>query len=453
MFAAHDLAALDRDVARAHAALERWRGAITADPAAHADEEPLAAVRSVAGQTTYDVLRALEPAASELPLRDALVRWVVALTQARIGREVEVAWARAANEEGARLRLEPPRLVSWREAWRGVVASESVAEAEAWLGAAAERAPSLAPIARERAERRVEVARRLGLDHPAALATRVPRSVLASAAASFLDASDDLSAALLREARTERAARPPPAYAILLGIAKDAREGWPARLAARWLEELFGGLVRGARLELPALPEPVGATSFARALGAFGWALRQAGRAPGVPFAVARDPEPAPAHRFRLVFSALAASPEFHQRALGTGSRVAAAQARSLSRAALFATRLAAARFLLTDDACPATPALFDELTTRLFAAPLPAAFAGVWPRAHDDDTARALALFTVLPLARELIERFDIDWFRNPRAFDHLRALASAPAYDDRAELDADAPRALAKAFEEALA
>jgi hypothetical protein len=426
---------------------------MAADLAAHADEEPLALVRGVAGQTTYDALRALQPAASEVPLRDALVRWTFALTQARIGREVDVAWARAAGEKAARLRLEPPRLVSWREAWRGVAASESLAEAEAWLEAAAERAPSLAPIARERAQRRVEVARRLGLDHPAALATRVQRSALATAAASFLDATDDLSTALLREATSERAARRSPAETILLGIAKDAREGWPARLSPRWLEELFGSLLRGARLELPALPEPLGAASFARALGAFGWALRQAGRAPGVPFALARDPELAPGHRFRLVFSALVTSSEFHRRALGTGARVAAAQARSLSRATLFAARLAAARFLLTDDARPATPALFDELTTRLFAAPLPAAFVGAWPRAHDDDTARTLALFTALPLARELVERFDIDWFRNPRAFDHLRALASAPAYDDREELDAEAPQTLAKAFEKALA
>jgi hypothetical protein len=452
MSAVDDLAALDGDVARAHAALERWRAAMARDPTAHRDEDPLAPFRSVAGKTTYDALCALQPAATEVPLRDALVRWVGALTQARVARPIEVELARAANDEVARLRLEPPRVVSWREAWRGLLRSGSRLEADAWLGAAEERAPTIARIGRERAERRVEVARRLGIHHPAALATRVPRSALSSAAASFLDSSDDLSAAVLGEARTDRAAHPSPADAILVALAKDAREGWPARLSPRWIEELFGALARGAKLELPALPPPLGAASFARALGTFGWAFRLAGCAPGMPFALALDPEPTDAHRFRLVFSALATSTAFQRRSLGTGARAAAAQARSLARTALFAARYAAARFLLTDDVRPASGALFEELTTRLFTAPLPPAFAGAWPRAQDDDTARTLALFTALPLANALVERFDSDWFRNPRAFDYLRALASAPAYDDRAELDAGSSRALAKAFEEAL-
>src|ERR1700722_9325384 len=111
-----DLLSLDRDVARAWSALSKWRVRVARAPEAHADDDPIEPVRRAAGKSTWDALRELSPSAAEAPLRDALLPWVANLTVARLGREDDVAWARAAAEERAQFRGEPPRLASWREA-------------------------------------------------------------------------------------------------------------------------------------------------------------------------------------------------------------------------------------------------------------------------------------------------------------------------------------------------
>jgi hypothetical protein len=237
--------------------------------------------------------------------------------------------------------------------------------------------------------------------------------------------------------------------AIHAVVARDAGEGWPAHLAPRWLEELFGAGVRGLDLALPPLGAPLGASSFARALGAFGFAFRVASGARAPRFALAREPAFVAAHRYAFVFAALPASAEFHRVALGVGRRAALAQARSLARVALFDARLHAMRVLLADEPF-ASPDVFEELAVRVFGAPLPRALAGAFPALRDDEPARFVALATSLPLARDMVDRFDADWFRNPRALPHLRALGAAPAREEPASLDASS---FARAFEEALA
>ncbi len=97
-----DLLALDRDVARGWSSLVRWRAALALDPQAHEDEDPLGPVRRAAGKSTWDALAALTPSAADAPLREALRRWVYALMQARIGRDDDVAWARAAADARGR---------------------------------------------------------------------------------------------------------------------------------------------------------------------------------------------------------------------------------------------------------------------------------------------------------------------------------------------------------------
>jgi hypothetical protein len=71
----------------------------------------------------------------------------------------------------------------------------------------------------------------------------------------------------------------------------------------------------------------------------------------------------------------------------------------------------------------------------------------------HDDDPARLLAWAQAPHFVAHLRDSFDLDWYRNPRAWAHLRDLAARPA---REAIDADAldkgVRALARAFEVAL-
>jgi hypothetical protein len=449
----HDLGALDRDVARGWAALGRWRQALAQpDGAAHADEMPLEAVRHAAGKSTWDALGATTPESSEAQLREALRRWVYALLQARLGRDGELAWARAASEARAPFEGEPPRRVSWREAWRGVVAARSVAEVRLWLDAVADAAPPLAAVEAERAQTRVEVARRLGLEHPWDALTPAPRAALRSAAARLLDATEDLA----RDARRRRLGEDARVEdAIHASMAREAGAGWPARLTARWLHELFGGGVRGLRIDLPPLPGTLGAASYARALYAFGHTFAVAAAAESAaPFAIAREPWDVRAHRAGYIFASLAADPEFYVRGLNVGKRASLAQARALAWVALLEARLGASRLLLGDDAALAPAELFDELGPRLYGVPLDRRLRGAWPRPRDDEPARFAALAQASAARLALRDRFDADWFRNPRAWSELRSVHTLPARETSGgDVLVAGVNTLSRALEEALA
>jgi hypothetical protein len=156
-------------------------------------------------------------------------------------------------------------------------------------------------------------------------------------------------------------------------------------------------------------------------------------------------------HRFACVFGALPASTAFQKRVLGNVARVAESQARTLARTALFEARLEAGRFVLESDR---TRDGFEHVTARLFGAPLPAPLAGAWPPPRDDGRARLVGLVTAHALSKELVDRFDVDWFANPRGVLHVRTIASAPAREEPADPThlATATLALARAFEETL-
>ena len=429
----------------------RWRAALAKNPEERADTDPIEPFRWVAGQTTYLELGALAPIEAEVPLRDALRRWSYALLQRRLARDLDVAWARSTFEARGIFAGDVRRRVSYGESWRGVVAARSRQEARRHLDAAAECAAPLAAIARERAARRVEVAARLGIDDPAAPTVDVPLADLRRCAAELLDKTDDLARQL------QRASTPPTARADVVDVigaamARDATEGWPSRLTPRWLEELFGDGARGLTIELSPLPSALGAASFARALRQFGFAFRVACSARAPRFALARDPWFVSAHRFGSLFGSLAASDDFQRVALCLGRRDAANQSRALAQTALLEARFGAMRLLVTDARDFAPRDRFDELSARVFGAPTPAALLGAWPSARDDEPARFLATMTTLPLARALVDRFDTDWFQNPRTFPH-RGLGAGPAREQDGSFDASAAAtALARAFEGAL-
>ena len=445
-----DLASLDREVARGATSLARWRDNLARNPKANEAEDPLEPVRRVAGKATWEALGELAPSAVDVPLRDALRQWVVALLQARIGMDDEIAWALAASEATLRYGGEPPAVVSWRQAWRGVVSARTVGDARLWLQTAADAGPRLADIARTRAGKRLEIARRLGLAHPWEAVVPAATGALRAAAERLLVATEDLSRATWKPVLRDGAG---PAAVLHAAVARDAPEGWPARLVARWLEETFGVAVRGVRLQLPALPEALGAASFARAVGSLGFALRVASVARATPFALGFEPGGRAEHRLGFALAGLVATPAWQVRALGVGRRVADAQARVLARTLLLDARLEAARLLLTDDAAPAPADRFEELGERVLGAPLDARLRGAWPASRDDLPARWVARLEALPMVDGLRERFDDDWYRNPKAWAHVRAVSAVASREpvEAGALDSHVD-ALARAFERAL-
>jgi hypothetical protein len=450
-----DLLALDRDVARANEALVRFRATPRLDSDRASETDPLAPFRHVAGQKAYDALASHGASGLEASLRDALLLWVYALTQARIGCDLEVAWEREATASQARVLLEVPRQTSYREAWREAVWARDLAARQLWVDAAASTGPGLAAIARESATRRLEVASRLGLAHPSASVSRFLPGALREAAWGLVRGASDLLGALRHESgvRAPRRLAGPIAMWIEDGLALDASEGWPARLSNRWLEDSFREMSRGLTLTLK-LPRVAGAASFSRALSLFGQALRENQRS-ALPFSIARDPFHLDGHRFGFAFGLLPTKRLFHRKVLGLSERQAHLQARALARTALQEAVWVAARWLLTDEAHYAPVELWEEIADIIFGGPIDGSFRGAWPSPRGDEASRLEALLTDPDLTNLLVARFDEDWFRNPEAVRWIRARATGPAREPLGSQLAD-PRVAASlvvgAFEEAL-
>jgi hypothetical protein len=445
-----DLLSLDREVAQASAALAKWRARLSRDPEQFADEDAIAPHRRVAGKSTWDGLRSLTPTTGDAPLRDALEPWVATLVLARIGRDDEVAVARAVREARSPYRGEPSVLASWQDAWRGIASAKSPAQARLWLETAAGAAAAVGGARRVAAERRLEVARRLGLTHPWDVLGLGEHGSLIAMARRLLDATEDLARAISREAIREGL---DAAEVFFLSVGREAGEGWPAHLVPRWLEELFAPGVAGLRIELPPLPAALGSASFARALRSMGFAIHKAMAPPAMPFTLAREPGSLRAHRVGDLLGGLAADVEWQVRALGIPRRAALRQARVLARTALFDARLGAWRVLLADDTHATPRDLMGELAPRLYGSPLDPRLAGAWPGCRRDEPSRFVALVESRTLARSLTEGFDVDWFRNPRAWTHIRALAASPAKErPRGDALASEIDQLARAFEGAL-
>jgi hypothetical protein len=142
----------------------------------------------------------------------------------------------------------------------------------------------------------------------------------------------------------------------------------------------------------------------------------------------------------------------FHRTLLGLGARAANRQARSLARTALLEATWVAARWLLTRGG--ARRYEWEEVTHDVFGGPVDVRLAGAWPERRGDEGPRLDALLTALPLSTSLVSRYDVDWFKNPRAGEWIRARAGGPArLSAEGEVDPTSlASSLARFFEEAL-
>lgn len=425
-----DRLTLSRDIARADERIARGVA------------DPFFDLRHVAQQSTYRALVESEPPAHEVLVRDALLRWVHELLQLRIAADLAADEKEATEAKDERFLRDPP--ATFADATRALVVAPTPPLADAALDRVAALAPPVGAVRKERRARRFEAARRLGLAHPFALASSAPVSALESAARALLDATEGIAVDLRRRARVTTAGQ-----AIHHRFARDANEGWPARLVARWLEEAFAAIAARA-FRPPPLPDALGGASFLRAAAAWGRALRLAGTARSLPFALARDPYAADAHRFGDLLALAVADPIFQKKKLGVSARVAAAQARSLRTTLLAEARETAVRFLL-GAAESIDPGSFEELTARAFGAPLPRDLRDTWPEPRAFEPARLVALLAVHAFENDLRSRFDEDWFLNPKTATHLAAIASGPVFLGDPP-DETAPAAIGRAFERAL-
>lgn len=492
-----DLGATDGRVARAQRALSAALAALATDEGRERarEDSPFDGVREVTGQTLFRALRALEIGPALVPHRDALLRWVHELLQSRIGWDLIVDEAEAEHAIDAAL---PQRAAnddelaiakSFLEARDALVEAPQVEAVAIALRRLAELAPPIAAVRSELRGRRFEAARRLGLEHPWALAVaravEPPKAsspeapppdgliVVAAAAApseatplggdvrglealarAVLDATEPLAVEVHKGAARRAGISLGPALVIHEAFARDAREGWPARLGARWLEDVFR-VAAPRPPRLGHLPAAVSGASFLRAAAAWGAALRREGVARTLPFALARDPYPDAAFALGATFAIAVASEVFARRKLGLSARGADAHARSLARPLLHELRARSAQVIAGMKASAGSDV--DELTARVFGAPLPPALAAAWSSGglsgatRVDAPARLLGAVRSRAMFDDLVARFDEDWFDNPRVAAHLAATAAGPVWSGELPGDGEVD-AIARALERVL-
>jgi hypothetical protein len=237
------------------------------------------------------------------------------------------------------------------------------------------------------------------------------------------------------------------AEVLMRGSAPDALEGWPARLSAQWLWSLFGRgpLAEGLNVNVPPLGTPTCGASFLRAFDVFGTALHRGAVAlDGLPFFLRERPYDAACASYGTLFASLLASVPFLRRRLGLGTATAREQARMMALAMLVHTRVAAIKAAVAS--CPDQERASHAHTSvgvRALLTTLPEELTGVVPRYDPRAVSKLTGIMVGAALREQLEERFDEDWFDNPRALSFIREIDGST----RVELDADALMRGAKA------
>jgi hypothetical protein len=294
------------------------------------------------------------------------------------------------------------------------------ARRHAWFDALVDHAEPSALLERELGHARLEVSSRLGIPDPLAMAP-YDQGALGASAQAILTRTDDLARALFQPCEDLSD------LASLL-LSREVRGVWPAQPSARWLRETFERtpLLEGLSPDLGPLPPPRGASSFARALARFGAAYARDAALGHGPFVTSLDPADAHPRRRGALFGSLLAEPIFLRKVMGFSRDEASAVARTLARTLLGAIRLEATRTLV--DIAVAPPADVEDALHRAFACPVPRAAGSVLPRPCPEAWSRFAAMLLAALDSQALIEQFDDDWFKNPRALLALREEDAAP-------------------------
>lgn len=395
------------------------------------DEEEPVVPRAL---STLELLGELE-ATKGYALSDALVRWVAHLILARV-----------TAEERAKAGKEIERTVP-----------SELSQVEGLTIAAVVRRMLEAPDPRSDARLLRDTLRVHGRDDARRYADRYREAARRlDRPALFLDAGPLAEAVL---AATD-AARPEPrdgdAWFDVLrtALARDAGEGWPAQITPRYVRDVLSDApYAGLRLEVAALPRPLGAASFARAFAAFGEAFASADRPVGS-FCLSRAPDDLLVARRAGLYGAIVLEPSFHRRQ-GLGAARAKDQVRTVARAAVLWLRIAALRVLAWPLLGHASgPRELADLSERALGRPLDGELLAVVPRLAPGRDAELWGMVESAADRDALRERFDEDWFENPRAIEalreeHHRTLADRPAPRTQDELVAALGRRLGEALD----
>jgi hypothetical protein len=407
---------LSGQIERAARSWRTWRRALLTG--AGWDDDPFAEERTATTRATFRWASNLD---TSDPLREPLRRWVYRLLEQRVNRDYLVEVRRLGSAELHP--LAPPLGGEWSLAEMLRRATAEPVRRKAWLEAWGGKASRLSAAAGILWQRRREVARGLGLDHPDEIEAPVPE--LTDVARGWLRASDDLWATLR--------VRDLSGY-LDVASGSGAEEGWPARLTRRSVTGLLGSRewLSGVDSEPGRLPKALRPASFLRALARLGGAWSDALGPAAEPFVVAHDAYGIRRRALGALWATLPLSPEFVRRQLSVPAFRRSAHIRALGGAVLAETRRAALGVLLRAAALRRAGSWAEELPSlsqQALGVTLRPEWAGALMRLHVDTPHRFAGLLLGLERAEVLRQTHDSDWFRNPRAIEELRAEAGSPA------------------------
>jgi len=377
------------------------------------------AQRQLSSKTRYDQVAELS---ADDPLKLSLLRWVHRLTEMRVNR----LWL----EEDERLHRQAHHAVrepldtrlSLKDMQLRALASQKT-ESLLWLHNIENNASALSAHRAEYLSRCAEVHARLGevdvRSYWSPQVSRVPLAAMGEGRQLF----DLLQAHGVRNIFEF----------IIMSLGLAHQDGWPARLSPDSLLRLIHApeLFRGVSLAPGPLPERIAPVSFLRAAYQIGRALSLAWAPSDRPLILLRDPDDVVGHRLGFLFVLCQLSRAFDQKMLHLDRRVVNERRRSASQLLLGIVVSATLRAQLHELGLERRPTTsdVDELSSGVFQEPLHAASVFVWFCARRDETARLAGLYEAAASYQELVDEFDEDWFRNPRALEKLRSQYGAQA------------------------
>jgi hypothetical protein len=455
-----NLLTLDRQLALAARALDTWRSELAVDERRDKDD-PLAAWPDLSSRSTIDAIARSGIAAinttpnflmpdgevitdSSIPndplaeIRGGMIAWISHLYLARSIREATVGRAALTREE-----LESEsygRNTSLRAMLRALARPRQAGGVPEPRAAAAieDLSPQLMDGIVDEESRRREAAEMLGERAKCCLDADPEAAALAE---KFLkDTEDEANEGIALGLRASQRQTKSPTWVdvLLVRRAADVAEGWPAALSARWFAELARGTellsgfevsvrVDAGRLSPRAdhaaihLAPPTGAWTFARALHALGAGLRIHGRDAKVPFAAHAPPHDRRPLVLGEAFLALASTPVFHARARGVAKPKADLSARRLATTRLLERRHTALRVRLAPELMKNRRVFLDAFQDL---APRVVGDCGkeLGATGPADDVARFRSFGDGDALGKRLVDMFDADWWRNPKAASFIR-------------------------------
>ena len=406
----NDPLAWDRQVKSLAEYDDNYRLRLRTDPMSVDPSGPFIRVPPITKRAAFVQLRELP---EDLPLRLALLRWAFRLADSRVNAPGLWHMARFWRSDPITLQI-PQRIVTTRSN----VLLQSLRESQgyrAWFSALGDQLVGATHWVSEIWQSREELAKRAGFAGVSSIIEPLDG----------MNAFSDTWLARTRPISFEVLPRD-PAQSLQAAMAVDACRGWPARISAPSMAALLGDRcwLERPHVREPAWPQLIGPTSFVRALDQLGQELARAWAPDDYPYAVGHDPWHLAEFRLGCVIASLVVNENWLRRVLGLSKDQANAQARALTRTLLHTSLCLSLKLRLRRAAIESEPALslaYAEQTMEVLGSEWPTSFAGHLPRLRIDDAQRLLGLWLGLSDHMRLIQTFDEDWYRNPRAIESL--------------------------------